>query len=388
MSSRSVARLSAILGLLAASAIGAPATGSTLPPDYHASVAAESVAALVEIGLDPATATARLTAARDVGVRGERLTRALGASAAGFWLDLHTGELVVNVLDGRAAQAVSLAGARPQPVSRGGDVLRGIIRELDRRGGPVGTAWGIDDSTNQVVVMIPDGAVTQPGIDGLLAAAGAHGDAVRVERVPGSLDVDLRGGEAIFNASSGSRCSAGFNVIPGWPEPSPPDGGSRVLTAGHCTVGFPSWRVGSIGGPYLGPTIGASFPGNDYGIIRNDGGQPLPRTVNLYNGSSQTITSGGDPYLNRPVCKSGSTTRLTCGRITATNVTVTYASGTVYGLARGNLCANGGDSGGPWFEGPTAVGLHSGSNRLCPGTALMQPVGEAMRAYNVFFPNS
>jgi len=369
VSKRSVGRLFATAGLVAATAVAAPLTHAAPQP-----AAAAAPAAFGERAENTPL--------------GERLDRELGAAAAGFWLDDRTGEFVVNVLTDAAATAVGQAGARPQRVTRSSESLLAIKRALDKRGGPPGTAWGIDDSTNQVVLIVSEG-VPGAAATALTSAVAAHGNAVRVEHAPGMFQTDLQGGEAIFQIGGG-RCSAGFNVVPGWPGPYPPSGGNHTLTAGHCAVSFPGWRVGSSTGPYLGPTHGASFPGNDYGIIRKDSTStvPLPRTINLYNGSSQVISNSGDPYLNRSVCKSGSTTGRTCGRITATNVTANYSQGAVYGLARSNACANAGDSGGGYFEGTTAVGLHSGSNRQCPGYTFLQPVREAMQAFNMFFPAS
>jgi streptogrisin D len=395
MHRRSLARVLSALGLVAATALAVPAVAPAAPAapprlaGYDASVQDASVAALArEFGLSQATATARLAAAPGLAALGERLRAQLGPDTA-FWLDQASGRLVLNVTDARSAAVVRAAGATPRLVGHGMVELNAIVDELNAVGGPPGTSWGVDVQNAQVFLSLSDGvSASSSRLDALLSAASRHGDAVRFEHVEGTISYAMQGGDAI-SKSNGARCSAGFNVVPGWPGPYPPSGGNRVLTAGHCTSGFPTWYVGTATGPLLGATIGSSFPGNDFGVIRNDGTQPLPRTINLYNGGSQVISNSGDPYIGRALCKSGFKTGLTCGTVKALNVTVSNTQGTVTGLARSNACVLSGDSGGGWFEGTTAVGLTSASNLVCPnGNSYFQPVIEAMNAFNLFFPAS
>jgi streptogrisin D len=77
----------------------------------------------------------------------------------------------------------------------------------------------------------------------------------------------------------------------------------------------------------------------------------------LYNGSVQDITRSGNAYVNQSVRRSGSTTGLRSGTVTALNATVNYSEGSVTGLIRTTVCAEGGDSGGSLFAGSTALGL-------------------------------
>jgi hypothetical protein len=71
--------------------------------------------------------------------------------------------------------------------------------------------------------------------------------------------------------------------------------------------------------------------------------------------------------------------------VQATNATVNYAEGTVTGLIKTNVCAEGGDSGGSLFDGTKAIGLTSGGSGNCTsgGTTYFQPVVEALNAYGV-----
>ena len=94
----------------------------------------------------------------------------------------------------------------------------------------------------------------------------------------------------------------------------------------------------------LGTTAGSSFPGNDYAIVKYTNGSVPPGTVDLYNGSSQDITSAANAFVGEAVKRSGSTTGVHSGTVPATNATVNYAEGTVTGLIKTNVCAEGGDS--------------------------------------------
>ena len=75
------------------------------------------------------------------------------------------------------------------------------------------------------------------------------------------------------------------------------------------------------------------------------------------------------------------------GTVTALNVTVRYShgGGTVNGLIQTTVCAEGGDSGGPLYDGSKAIGLTSGGSGDCTsgGTTFFQPVTEALSAYGV-----
>jgi streptogrisin D len=107
--------------------------------------------------------------------------------------------------------------------------------------------------------------------------------------------------------------------------------------------------------------------------------------VYLYNGGYRDITGAGNAFVGQSVTRSGSTTGLHGGTVTATNATVNYAEGRVRGLIQTNVCAEPGDSGGSLFSGTTALGLTSGGSGNCTlgGTTFFQPVTEALGVYGV-----
>ena len=200
-------------------------------------------------------------------------------------------------------------------------------------------------------------------------------EVVRLERVAGTFSTRIAGGDAIYGGRY--RCSLGFNVRSGSTY--------YFLTAGHCGNIASTWYANSAHTTVLGTTAGSSFPGNDYAIVRYTSTVSHPGTVDLYNGSTQDIVSAGNAVVGQTVRRSGSTTHVHSGRVTAVNATVNYPQGTVTGLIRTTVCAEGGDSGGPLFAGSTALGLTSGGSGNCTfgGTTFFQPVTEALGVYGV-----
>jgi hypothetical protein len=234
-----------------------------------------------------------------------------------------------------------------------------------------GTAWSVDPASRAVVVQVDD-TVTGAKLQQVVAVAKRNGNAVRVERMAGTLTPFISGGDAIY--SSSSRCSLGFNVRNS-------AGTSFFLTAGHCTNGGSTWYANSSRTTVLGPRAGSSFPGNDYGIVRYSNTTiSKPGAV-----GSQDITSARTARVGERACRRGSTTGTFCGTVLALNATVNYAQGSVSGLIRTNICAQPGDSGGSLYAGTAALGLTSGGSGNCStgGTTFFQPVTEPLSVYGV-----
>ncbi|UED83424.1 S1 family peptidase [Streptomyces profundus] len=237
-----------------------------------------------------------------------------------------------------------------------------------------GTAWLVDRESNTLRVTV-DETVSDAAIAEISERAGELSSAITFERTEGKIQRLLAGGDAIY-ASAGWRCSAGFNVRIGSAD--------YFLTAGHCTEGLPGWYTNSSQSTYIGPSIDASFPGDDYGLVRYDSSVPRPGVVNLYNGTTRDITGAANATIGLSVQRSGSTTGLSGGSVTGLNATVNYGGGDIVsGLIQTNVCAEPGDSGGPLFSGNTAIGLTSGGSGNCSigGTTFFQPVVEALNDY-------
>jgi len=237
-----------------------------------------------------------------------------------------------------------------------------------------GTALATDPVTNQVVVSVYS-TVTGARLARVQAALAKAGDAARLEHLSGTLSIKINGGTAIFTGSA--RCSLGFNVRSG--------NTFYFLTAGHCTNIGATWWANSSHSTVLGSRVGTSFPGNDYGIVQyTNTGVSHPGSVNLYGGS-QDIASAGNAFVGQSVTRSGSTSHVHTGTVTAVNATVRYAEGTVTGLIRTTVCAEPGDSGGSLFAGNVALGLTSGGSGNCSsgGTTFFQPVTEPLSVFGV-----
>ncbi|HZO66230.1 MAG TPA: S1 family peptidase [Kribbellaceae bacterium] len=199
-------------------------------------------------------------------------------------------------------------------------------------------------------------------------AAGAYAGALRLQRTASVFTPLLSGGDAIYGGRF--RCSLGFNVVSG--------STFYFLTAGHCGDLANTWYTNSSHTTLIGPTIASSFPGNDYALVRYD-------NLSLSHPGGFTVA---DAFVGQRVTRDGSTTGVHTGTVTALNVTVRdrgHPGGTVSGLIQTNVCAEGGDSGGPLYDGTRALGLTSGGSGDCTsgGTTFFQPVREAANAYGV-----
>jgi streptogrisin C len=362
-------------------------------------VPAEVLDALTRnLGLDREQVVAQLARQAEAIEFDGALRERLGQAYGGSWFDAESGKLVVGVTDLRRLPEVSAAGATAKAVGHGYAKLDGILAELDAMAGlgddrsaafrePVGrpgrgvaglVSWRVDPTTNSVVVTADKGQPRAPALDVLAR----HGDAVRVEwtdHVPETTGNFMDGGDAI----NGS-CSAGFNLYGD-------DGRGYLLTAGHCVA--PGQVVTGHDGTVFGSVVERWFPGADDALIRNDNPgywiQGPWIDTNPSVGPVINVNGSGYSLPGTAICKSGITTKLTCGTITATNVTVVYTGGyTVDNLTQHTACVEPGDSGGPNYsssgtlniaEGVTSGALLYGSDRRC-GQAVGQPT------ISYFFP--
>lgn len=353
--------LTALLTGGAAIGLIAPATASASDiAGYSDLVQRTAVTALADNeGVDRAAARHILRIQDNSIATLERLAGKLGDREVGGFLDAQ-GEPVVNVLGKQAARRAEQTGAEARVVPNSEAELKQARAALAEVPSVAHTTIATDPKANKVVLTVADAADDAEAAK-LLAVAEQYDARIRVEHVGGGFSKAVYNGQAI--TGGGVRCSAGFNVHSG--------GQNYILDAGHCTSAVSQWNVG--------PSLGASFPGNDYGIIRNDTGS-APGAVTLWNGYAQPINSASNAYVGERVCKSGSTTQLTCGTVQATGVRVNYSAGPVYGLIQTTARVDSGDSGGCLFDGSVGLGITSG---MGGGSSYFQPVVEALRAYGV-----
>jgi streptogrisin D len=370
----------AALAVAIAAALVAPSAHAARPavqtaPAGWSTTAVDAMAR--SFGISHNQAVQRLEKEASAQATADELSRTLGTRAAGSFIDSATGGLVVNVLDTTAAARVRASGATPRMVGRSLASLDKIKASLDRLGGAVGTAWAVDVQSNTVVVSVPRNG-TGASTAALLARARSFGSSVRIERTAGAASTQaFFGGQAI--RADRSRCSAGFNTRAA-------SGKQYVVTAGHCTNIGTNWTTSS--GQTIGATAASRFPGDDFGTIRIANPAALqPRGGVLNNGAFQDITGASRVPVNSTVCKTGSSTGTTCGRVLRYNTTVNYPQGTVRGLTTTNVCTQPGDSGGPLFAGSQAQGVTSGgtvgSCSQAGFRSFFQPVDEILSVFGL-----
>jgi streptogrisin D len=321
--------------------------------------------------LTPLPAAASSSSVSDPAVAA--LAASLGDRSAGIYDDVAAGRTIVTVTDRADFAAVRRAGAMPKLVERSGADLTRVTEALNREARIPGTAWAVDVPTNQVLVSHDD-TVTGSRLARLRSVTARLGDAVRTERIDGTLRPNISGGHSVY-PDSGGVCTLAFNVRNS-------SGTLFFITAGHCTGTY--WYADAGHTVLLGVTYAASFPGDDFRVVRYTNTTiSKPGNVYLYNGTYRDMTASGNAYVGQYVQRVGRTTGLSGGSVTAVNATVTYSQGTVYGLVRTTACAEPGDSGGPFFSNTIALGITSGGSGNCAsgGTTYFQPVSEVLSRY-------
>jgi streptogrisin C len=312
------------------------------------------------------------------------LEQRLGGGTLGSYVDQATGKVVVSISDPAAAGIVRDAGAVPKLVRYTAAQLGSVKGRLDRLATGSGAgqvrSWYVDPASGTVVLKV-DPAAKDAATTRFLNQAKAFGGKVSVRPAQGKLTTtaDLLGGYQV-NMSNGYICSLGFNART--------SSGARIfITAGHCTDGRPTF---SRNGVTIGSTRSSSFPGNDYGAVNISSSAWTQRgLVERWSSTDVPVRGLSSAPVGSPLCKSGRTTRWTCGVIVAKNVTVNYGGQIVSGLYEHNACVEGGDSGGSNLSGNYAQGVTSGAaliGGLClqkygqPNESFSQPIGEALSA--------
>ncbi|MGH3718183.1 MAG: S1 family peptidase [Pseudonocardiaceae bacterium] len=279
------------------------------------------------------------------------------------------------------ALSASAASASPEPVSaaprsaaRDLLALRGVMAVLDSRSGRVPnsvTGWYVDPASDAVVISATDDAAAR--------AFAAGQDKVRIEHVatrPVPL-ADLRGGDTI-TTSVGGRCSVGFNAVQGRIR--------YVITAGHCTNLGGTWS--GPDGSVIGPVAKSKFPGHDFGLVEVTS-RSWEQTHDVDTAHGYLPVTGDTPAaVGEKVCLSGSTTGYHCGQVKSIDQTVNYGDGeVVQGLTGTTVCAEAGDSGGPFMSesGNQAQGMLSGGTGGCllGGQTYFQPIQEVLSTYGL-----
>ncbi len=369
----------AIAALFLGSGIPAVADPGEPSPRPRREVPPEMLASMQrDLGLTADEARTRISNEYRAGATEPGLRKSLGGSYAGAWVTGNTAELTVATTDEQQSGTITAGGAKAAVVKHSLKALTDAKQALDRTASErapaadVASAWYVDVKTNSVVVQSAEPSEAAA----FVAASGADREVVRVmesaER-PSPL-YDLRGGEAFYINDAG-RCSIGFPVSQGEKN--------GFVTAGHCgsqgdtTTGFNRVAQGSY--------QGSTFPGHDYAWVSTNADW-VPQPWLIGPGSTNvTVTGSQEAPVGSSVCRSGSTTGWHCGTIQQHDTSVRYPQGTVSGVTRTNVCAEPGDSGGPFISGSEGQGVTSGGSGNCTvgGTTYYQPVNPMLTAYGL-----
>lgn len=191
----------------------------------------------------------------------------------------------------------------------------------------------------------------------LIAATNAAGQNQLVFDEVESFGEQIPGPESSLGGRGWADCTAGFSVRRGTVY--------GMSTAHHCTsIGLTT--------PYQGTSMAA--PAAPVSLAKSSGDVMWRRTVSLVTEPRfQAVTNGyrlvsatANPAVGTAICKFGVATGQTCGTVANTSV----CSSGYCGLSRvGSHISQPGDSGGPWFFGNTAMGIHHGSVQAGAGLA-------------------
>jgi streptogrisin C len=306
---------------------------------------------------------------------------ATGQAYAGSWFDSATGKMTVAITDVTKTGEVETAGAAAKVVAHSMAELKGGKAKLDTLAGgaPASvTGWYVDPRSNSVVVDV-DPRKDTAATDQFVTKAKATGMPVRVQRTartPKPL-ADIVGGEPFTFSEGGqeARCSIGFPATGA-------DGSKHFLTAGHCTADGGTAVDGA--GAEIGPITKSTFnTKGDFGLVDVTNPADQLRPLVTKDGKSTIAVTGSKAApVGSSICRSGSTSGFHCGEVTALDQTVNYGNGdAVQGLTQTTVCAEPGDSGGPYISGTEAQGMTSGGSGDCTvgGETFFQPVNEALQ---------
>jgi len=336
-----------------------------------------------DLGLTETQARTRLVNEAEAGTRAGRLQNALGDRFAGAWLRGATSaNLTVATTDVADIPLIEAGGANAALAEHGLDELRAVKAKLDAaaaRTDGIGTPVRyVNIRANQVTVQ----ATHRSAGKALIAASGVDRKLVRVKvsaNQPHAL-YDLQGGDAFHNLDQQARCSVGFSVTSGQEQ--------GFATAGHC--GRPGDRTAGYNRVDQGTFRASRFPGRDMAWVQVNNDWTATPNVKAGSGNTVQVSGSVQALVGTAVCRSGSTSGWHCGRIEQHDTSVSYNEGTVDGVTETSVCAEPGDSGGPYVAGTQAQGVLSGGSGDCTtgGTTYYQPINPLLEAYGLVLTTS
>ncbi|MEU1055722.1 alpha-lytic protease prodomain-containing protein [Streptomyces sp. NPDC005876] len=381
------------LGALVLTAVPAAASAAPPPAPGPGPTAARTVGAdrppaevlralQRDLGLTPEQASARLVNEAEAGTRAGRLRNTLGARFAGAWVSGTTSaRLTIATTDASQVAAIRAQGAEAAVVRRTLAELRAVKEKLDaaaRRGRTAETpVWYVDVPSNRVVVQATG---EQAGAAFLRSAGVRAGDAgVRVSADRPRPLAEVVGGDAYYTDDQ-ARCSIGFSVTEAQRQ--------GFVSAGHC--GRPGVKTTGSDRTAQGTFQASTFPEKDMSWVEVNTGWTLTPDVKGEQDQRVQVAGSVQALVGASVCRSGSSTGWHCGTIEQQDTSVSYAEGTVNGLTRTTVCAEPGDSGGPFLAGSQGQGVTSGGSGDCTsgGTTFFQPLNAMLKEFGLTLKTS
>ncbi|WP_217143510.1 alpha-lytic protease prodomain-containing protein [Streptomyces sp. AC627_RSS907] len=330
-----------------------------------------------DLKLTPDQAATRLVNEAEAGTRAGRLRNMLGDRFAGAWVSGATSaELTVATTDAADTSAIEAQGAKAAVVRKGLGELRAVKEKLDAtavRMRPAETpVWYVDVKANRVMVQ----ATGEAAAADFIKTAGVDGQdvGVRVSADRPRLLKDLVGGDAYY-IDGRSRCSVGFSVTKGEQQ--------GFATAGHC--GEPGDETTGFDQSDQGTFQASTFPGKDMAWVGVNADWSATPDVRAQDDQRVQMAGSVEALVGASVCRSGSTTGWHCGTVRQHDTSVRYPEGTVDGLTETTVCAEAGDSGGPFVAGAQAQGTTSGGSGDCTdgGTTFYQPINPLLSDFGL-----
>jgi streptogrisin C len=203
----------ALLSISLAATVSVPAVAASAPVSVDTStngvvISPDVASALArDLGLSPARARGRFAQQDRAEAQVATLRTDLGPIFAGSWFDPIAGKAVVAVTDITFVPRLLDAGVEARVVTRTDAQLAAVADGLARRPVPAGVVgWYVDLPTDQVVVQVLD---RSPATAAFVAAAGSAARAETVTARPRPLYA-VRGGDAWYGPNF--RCSVGFGA--------------------------------------------------------------------------------------------------------------------------------------------------------------------------------
>lgn len=186
----------------------------------------------------------------------------------------------------------------------------------------------------------------------------------------------IGGGSTLFNPAggSGTQCTVAFAAA---------GGGREYLIAGAGCGTTTSTQLYSGNNVLVGPVVGGLDGGYVVVAVTNTAAWDVVGWINAPGGKYSIGGSTETPVGGR-VCLLSYTAGITCGTVTAKNVTISYPEGTISGLTRTNICPQPRSI--AFVTGDQAQGVpFGGGSGICTtaGTSFFFPVNRILSAYGL-----